>query len=252
MVEEAVKRGFKSIGFSGHAFVPLYSRFCMTEEKTVAYKHEVARLKERYKGVIDVYCGLEYDLQSTDPLDGYDYVIGSVHYVEKDGAVLGVDGGGVEVIKGNIEKYFGGDGVACAKLYYETLASMPSVMKKIDVVGHFDLITKFNGNGDFIDEAHPRYKAAALEALHALAEKVKVFEINTGAMARGYRQNPYPATFLLKEMHALGVGVIISTDCHDKKYIDYFYDGSLELLKSVGYKEIMYFDGNGFVPVKIN
>ncbi|MFR8267780.1 MAG: hypothetical protein ACLVC5_09085 [Clostridia bacterium] len=57
----------------------------------------------------------------------------------------------------------------------------------------------------YFDEEADWYQEAALKALRTVAagregaEKKPIFEINTGAMARGYRSRPYPADFLLAE-----------------------------------------------------
>jgi len=74
--------------------------------------------------------------------------------------------------------------------------------------------------------------------LHSLSEKKKVFEVNTGAIARGYRTTPYPAPFILKEMHRLGCTVILTADCHDKRFLNCCYNETLEYIKECGFKSI--------------
>ncbi len=61
----------------------------------------------------------------------------------------------------------------------------------------------------------PRYRAAALEALHAADPDATLLEINTGGVARGYRAAPYPALFLLREWRSMG-GRSSSSDAHSK------------------------------------
>ena len=61
-----------------------------------------------------------------------------------------------------------------------------------DIVGHFDLLTKFNERRCFFDEESPAYRRAALRAMEALVAAGKIFEVNTGAISRGYRSTPYP------------------------------------------------------------
>ena len=67
-------------------------------------------------------------------------MIGSTHYLSKDGEVFNIDLG-TEEIKRVIAERFGGDGLALAKCYYEHLASLPEY-GKFDIIGHFDIITK--------------------------------------------------------------------------------------------------------------
>ena len=92
----------------------------------------------------------------------------------------------------------------------------------------------------------------ALESLHAVADKMKVFEVNTGAIARGYRKSPYPAPFLLKEMKNLGCTVVLTSDCHDKNFLDCYYAESLAYIQSCGFEYIGVMSDVGFVEVKID
>lgn len=46
-----------------------------------------------------------------------------------------------------------------------------------------------------------------------------IFEINTGAIARGYRSTPYPAPFLLQEMQRMRLPLMLASDCHDCRFL---------------------------------
>ena len=87
------------------------------------------------------------------------------------------------------------------------------------VIAHFDLIEKFNEAGELFDRTHPRYRAAALAALNRLKSAPVLFEINTGAIARGYRTSPYPDPFLLRAMQDAGVKLMLNSDCHDRRFL---------------------------------
>ena len=92
----------------------------------------------------------------------------------------------------------------------------------------------------------------AIEAAEALAGKIPFFEVNTGAISRGYRTTPYPAPFLLKELHRLGYGAVISSDCHDKRALDCWYPEAAGLLLAHGFREIYVLTAPGrFEPVSI-
>lgn len=219
MVQQAIELGMTALGFSGHEYAPQDTDFCMSKEDTKAYIAEVLRLKEAYKDQIDIYLGIERDYFGEIDDYPYDYVIGSLHYVEKDGVLMTVDYT-PEAMEENVEKYFGGNYRAYVERYYQILGD---VVEKTgaDIVGHFDLITKFNENNRYFDEEASWYKEAALAALHKAAIHKPVFEINTGAMARGYRTKPYPADFILAEINKLGCPVILSSDCHNKMYLNH-------------------------------
>ena len=78
MVNAAVSAGLTSLGISAHSPVP-GEIWCVSEENEPEFKAELHRLREKYRGLIDVYCGLEYDSRSAQRFEGYDYVIASVH-----------------------------------------------------------------------------------------------------------------------------------------------------------------------------
>ena len=123
------------------------------------------------------------------------------------------------------------NGIAYAKHYFKALADLPNY-GSFDILGHFDLLTKFNEKEpDLFDTADPAYRAAATEAAEALVGKVKYFEVNTGAISRGYRTTPYPDPYIIKEMKRLGFGAIISSDCHDRNFLDCGYEDAKRLLK---------------------
>ena len=52
MLEAAIAQGFDSIGFSGHAYVPFSSVYCMSKEGTAAYIDHITRLKKEYEGTV--------------------------------------------------------------------------------------------------------------------------------------------------------------------------------------------------------
>lgn len=247
MVLAAYQKGFDSIGFSGHASKTLNLSWTMTAEGTESYKQELASLKKKYADKINIYCGLEFDMYSKADLSGYDYLIGSVHCLSIGDEVIAFDDS-AETTRSNVKKYYNGNGEAYAKAYYETLAKLPEY-GSFDIIGHFDLVTKFCEMASFFDINSKAYRMAAVEAAEALAGKIPYFEVNTGAMARGYRTTPYPDFFLLKELKRLGFGAIISSDCHDSAYLDCGFKQARELLKECGFREQFILTKTGFVPV---
>ena len=247
MVERAIELGFDAIGFSGHSYRE-GSKFSMSVEGTEEYKKEIARLKEKYSNQIEVYLGIELEMLSETNLSGYDYIIGAKHYFNINGQHVGFDRSASEV-KAVIDKYFGGDGLKFAKKYYEELYELTKY--NIDIVAHFDLITKNCEKQMLFDVESKEYRRYALDSLSALVEKIKIFEVNTGAMARGYRTSPYPMPFILKELKNLGGKVTISSDCHDKNYLNYYFDESIQLVKSCGFDKLTVLSKGEFKEIKI-
>ena len=212
MVRAALKAGLPAIGFSGHSHTAFDESWCMSVAGTAAYRAEIARLKAKYGGKIAVYCGVEQDLLSDAPTAGYDYVIGSVHYLAADGACIPVDES-AEDLRAAAAAHFGGDLYALIEAYYAHVARVHAVTG-CGVVGHFDLITKFNEGGVLFDERHPRYVAAWQAAAEALLPTGALFEINTGAIARHWRTAPYPSAAILDYLASNGARFLLSGDAH--------------------------------------
>lgn len=245
----AIDKGFSAIGFSGHSYMDFSTMFRKLGDRTEEYKVEVKRLKEKYKDIIKVYLGLEVEMYAVPDLSDYEYLIGSAHYFVIDGQHVGFDRGEKEV-EDVINKYFGGNGMEYAKAYYKILAELPE-LAKFDIIGHFDLITKHSDNREFFDTNSKEYINAAFEAIEALSGKIPFFEVNTGAIARGYRKTAYPMPEILKELKRRGFGAVITSDCHDRNKLDYKFDDAAELLRSCGFKEKYILTDNGFVAVEL-
>lgn len=249
IIKVAIKRGFHSIGFSEHSYM-YFSKwpYQMTEEQATVYKNEIRHLESKYKGQIDVFCGMELEFYSDVKTEDYDYLIGSVHYLDFDGEILGFDRGLEETID-YVNSNFGGDGMKFAQKYYETICRLPE--RGVDIIGHFDLLTKNNEKGGFIDVTSKEYLDLGYEAIHSLKGKIPFFEVNTGAISRGYRTTPYPQTEFLKEFQRLGFGVVITSDCHDKSFIDCHFKEARELISQAGFKTRWILTDNGFAEVEL-
>ena len=251
LVKEALCLGFDSIGFSGHSYMPWRPNVYLNPEREPLYKKDVLAVREKYKDLIDVYLGIEVEMRSM-PLDlsDYDYTIGSVHFVKKGNEFLAMDRS-EDYVRDLINEHFGGDGMAYAKAFYETTALLGEY-GRFDIVGHFDLVTKHAENVTFFDTESKEYQNAALEALHAVAKAHNVFELNTGAIGRGYRKTPYLAPFLMKELRSLGAHLVISSDCHDKNALAVYFPEAVEYVKSFGFTELYTLTKDGFVPTGID
>jgi histidinol-phosphatase (PHP family) len=228
MVLQAISLGCPELGFSGHSYLPFGESYCMSLADTEKYKAEIRRLQEKYAGQIKILLGLEMDYFSDVPTEDYDYVIGSVHAVCKDGRYLDVDHTR-QIFMDDVKHYYGGDYYAYAEDYYALVADVYR-KTRCQIIGHFDIIAKFNREGDLFDPNHPRYRAAAQKALDSLLDTPAVLEVNTGAMARGYTTAPYPAKEFLSQWLAAGKEVIFSSDCHSAEGILYGYDAYQSLL----------------------
>ena len=244
----AIEKGFGSIGFSIHSDPPPSSN--TFHLRSADYKAELARLKQAYKGVIDIYTGIEYDIYSGSALEGYDYAIGSVHYLKVGDEFKKMDLKLLEDVHELINTCYNGDPLRFAKAYYEAVASIPEY-GSFDIIGHFDLLTKHNEKGGFLDVTSREYLNYAFEAISALKGKIPLFEVNTGALARGYRTTPYPQPEILAELKRNGFGAVISSDCHRKECLDVYFEESLQLLANAGFTSRFILTSDGFREIPL-
>lgn len=212
MVIAAIEKGMDALGFSEHSYTDFDDLFCTPAEKLVPYREEITRLQKKYAGKLRILFGIEQDFFSTTSTEGYDYTIGSVHYVKADGAYIPMDYTAKHITDG-ADQYFDGDVYAVLEAYFQTVGEF-AARKDISIVGHFDVPSKFNENDLFFDSSHPRYVAAWKAAADRLIAAGIPFEINTGAIARGYRTAPYPHPVIMDYIRDHGGKFILSSDAH--------------------------------------
>ena len=246
----AWKAGLKTLGFSGHSHTPCDIEYCMTRSRTALYRAQVAKLKERYAGKMDILCGLEWDLNSDDDPAAYDYTIGSAHYVRgpKTGRYYEIDFRPAD-LAACIQDDFDGDGLAVVEAYFRNVEQV--VAHKPTILGHFDLIKKINGGSKFFDEDAPRYRAAAGAALEAAAAAGIVMEVNTSGVYRGYRKDFFPGEALLRRWRELGGEVVITADAHEAKALTFGYEEAAAQLKDLGYDHVQVLGKDGFTPCEL-
>ena len=223
MVLSAIRLGMAEIGFSDHTPMPYPADWTMKPEELPLYKEEIRALAEKYGDRISILCGVERDALSPDMDVNFDYVIGSTHVIPgPDGALLAVDHS-AGMTEANVREHCGGDGYAYAEAYFASEARVVE-LTHCDIIGHFDLVAKYNETLHSFDESHPRYRAAWQAAADRLLETGVPFEINTGAIARGCRSIPYPAPEIREYLAAHGAKFILSSDSHATETIGYQFE----------------------------
>ena len=249
MVRSAIRKGLSAVGLSVHSPIE-HEDWTLPSAHLQDFLQEAAFLKHKYRDQIAVYTGIEYDLRSSLELSGFDYVIGSLHATVTPAGAFDTDNT-AELAREGIERCFAGDADAAAEAYfaqYRAMADDP----EIDIVGHFDLLTKFDEQGRLYDDSSPRYLEAAHDAMRLLAAADKIFEINSGAMSRGYRTAPYPAKHLLEYLHQLGGRICLNSDAHSAKGVGYAFGQCLALAKECGFTALWFLTERGFSPVSFH
>lgn len=271
MAEEALKRGMRHLGFSGHMDPDIH----MDMDQ---YVRRIKVLQEEYRDRLDILLGVELDTMY-DPRAGQraEYVIGSTHFPDvpcnrgcrglpraseslSAGRLTGPlphpDGPlatgrptgplppseegplSVDMSPGHLQlladTYFGGDFYKLARCYYETEAQVYDRLK-CTFVGHFDLVVRFNDQMQVLDESDRRYLDPALSAMEYLVREGVPFEINCGAVNRGRKKEVYPNPILLRRLHEMGGEILISSDAHRKDLLLGGFDKAVRTALSCGF-----------------
>ncbi len=250
VARSAYGQKLQALGFSGHSYLP-GDDASMAQDAFPSYCKRITKLKGEYTGEIWILLGLEWDSFSPGQLPPeLDYWIGSVHYIRgpKTGRLRAVDDDEAK-LRRCIAEDFDGDGLSMAAAYFAQEALMAK--RKPTILGHFDLVKKFNRSNALFDETSPVYRAAALDALAQADPKCSLLEINTGGMARGWRKDPYPSDFLLRAWKDMGGKIIITADAHEAGKLTYGYAQAAQAAKDAGYTDTYVFNGKGWVPVQL-
>lgn len=236
MAAAASAQNVQYFGISCHAHTPIPSDAgAVLPRDMTAYRAAIAAVREQYAGRMEVLAGIEWDSWSDVTPEGFDYWIGSVHYQRSAEGVYYAADWSAEQFAACRDEMFGGDALAVTEGYFRAVGQVAE--RRPTILGHIDLITKLNAGSRFFDEESPRYRAAALEALHRTDPDKTLLEINTGGVSRGYRTAPYPALFLLREWREMGGNIILTADAHRKEHLLFGYEQASEIARTAGFAE---------------
>ena len=248
IAEQAYQNGMQFLGFSDHSYLP-FEDFSLPPEKQDVYRREISTLKEHYCGRMTILCGIEKDYYGTVREDEFDYVVGSVHYLLCGNEYRPVDLS-PEIAKETIENYFGCDPYAYAEAYYRLVGNLFQNVRA-DFIGHIDLLTKFQEKKPLLDPDNPRYRRAWQEAVEALLPQEKPFEINSGAISRGWRESPYPAPEILRYIKERGGRIVLSSDSHAKETLCYQFEKERALALVCGFTTQCILTENGWQEIQL-
>lgn len=227
-VKQAIDNKTKYFGFSDHAPMEFDPKYRMDFSQMKIYEKNVLNMKEKYKDQIEILLGYEVDY-----LEGYmdkrvldveaDYLIGSVHFIDK----WGFDNPEF------IGKYEEMDIDEIWQKYFDSIEAMAK-SKLFDIVGHLDLIKvfKFMPNKDIL--------SIAKKALNAIKEADMVIELN----AAGYRKpigEAYPSLQLIEYAFKLDIPITFASDAHSPEQVGMNSEKIVDLAKKVGYQKCAVF-----------
>lgn len=233
-VEQALKVGLAEVGFSDHA--PLVShpdpRYTMSREQLPQYHRMMEALQKKYPA-FTIKIGVEADYipgfekETFKIVEGYpyDFVIGSIHFID---AWAFDDPDPLQKVKWK-EK----DIDTVYRDYYKLLRKSAE-SGLFDIMGHVDLVKKFGHRaaGDM---------TAEIEDTARVFKKCGVtVEINTSGLRKPVKEI-YPSLDALKIYRRQNVPITFSSDAHDPSDVGRDYDKAREWALAAGYKEYSVF-----------
>ena len=245
VVTDAIGLGMAEICFTDHVDYGIkVDPEKLTEEEKIgkilnvdypAYFEELDRLKEKYAENIAIRAGLEFGMQVHTINDfqklydryALDFVILSCHQVgDKEFWTQ-------DFQNGKTQKEYNDS-------YYQEILDVISRYKDYSVLGHLDLIKRYDMQGDYPFEA---VKEIIAEILKQVIQDGKGIEVNTSSHRYGLKDLT-PSRAILRLYKDLGGRIVtIGSDSHEKHHLGaYIEDTKLEL-KALGYEQYCTFEG---------
>jgi histidinol-phosphatase (PHP family) len=227
-IQRAIELGIDIYGFSEHAPMDFDENYRLAFCDIDAYVSDILTAKKKYEDHIEILLGYEVDY-----LPGHmdervlnakvDYLIGSVHFIDK----WSFDN--PEFIGGwktkNIDEIW--------KAYFEATEAMVKT-GKFDIVGHLDLIKVFK----YMPKTDVR--VLAKDVLKAIKNSNMVLELNSAGLRKPVAQI-YPSQQLLEVAYDLNIAITFSSDAHAVEQVGFGYEQTTKLAKEVGYTKAVTF-----------
>ncbi len=177
---------------------------------------------------MDFLPGLEDRTAGLLDQHGFDYVVGSVHFLGD----LAVDHDGWDVWEA------GGDADAIWRRYFETVAEAARC-GLFDILAHPDLV-KVWGSARPGPERDVRYHYEPL--VEAVAEAGVAVEVSTAGLRKPVAEL-YPAPALAEMLVDAGAVFSLSSDAHEPAHVGWEYGAAVERMREWGITEIAVFEG---------
>lgn len=207
------------------------------------YATEIAALREKYKDQITLKMGIEFGIQThTIPqyeklfsVWPFDFIILSVHQVEdKEFWTQDFQRGRTQT-EYNLR-------------YYEEILALVQQYHHYSVLGHMDLISRYDKAGPFSFE---KIRPIVKEILNTIISDGKGIEVNTSCHRYGLNDLT-PSTDILRLYRDLGGRIItIGSDSHRKEHLGAYLTETISALKAIGYKEVYTFKQMCPIPHKL-
>jgi histidinol-phosphatase (PHP family) len=260
IIKKAIELKMPALGITEHCPVPFKTEWNLDEEIVDEYIVQINKLKKKYTGKIEIYCGMEIDyisemqeeINSKSKIEKLDYIIGSIHFLGflNDGQLWNIDGSG-ELFRQGMQEIFHNDGLLLVKDYYNDVAAM-IVQLKPAIIGHIDKIRLHNINDIYFPENSAYYKNKAMEILEIVKNSECLVEINTRGLYKHLKNEPYPSCWMLKQMKQLGINVVISSDSHAPEDLLRDFPVAVKFLQEAGYRSSYTLQNNKWSEVALS
>jgi histidinol-phosphatase (PHP family) len=227
-IERAIELGIDIYGFSEHAPMDFDEKYRLPFCDMQAYADDVLAAKEKYKDQIKILLGYEVDwlpghMEKKVLNAEVDYLIGSVHFLDK----WSFDN--PEFLAGwenrDIDEIW--------QAYFEATEAM-ATSGKFDIVGHLDLIKVFK----YLPRQDVRILAK--DALKAIKRSNMVLELNAAGLRKPIGEI-YPSKALLEEAFSFDIPITFASDAHSIEQVGFGYEKAVTLAKEVGYTKAVTF-----------
>lgn len=226
MIQKALENGMEEIAFTEHV------DYGVKTDLNCDYEHYFPLLKEmqeKYQGKLRIKKGIEFGVQthtvSLFERDfakyDFDFVILSNHQIDDQ------EFWSYEYQKGKTQE-------AYQKAYYEAIYEVMKQYTNYSVLGHLDMIKRYDDAGEYPDEKI----LDIVEKIFRLAiSGGKGIEVNTSCFAYGLKDLT-PSEKILRLYHDLGGRIItIGSDAHDTNRLGDHIREAKEILKRIGFEQ---------------
>lgn len=241
VVKDAIKLGMDEICITDHVDygakvdwdsgveIPYCNGHAMVNVDYPNYVEEIGRLQERYKGLIVIRMGMEFGMQMhTIPQFEtlyhrypFDFIILSVHQVEDKGFWS------QEFQQGRSQKEYN-------ERYYEELLQLVKNYQHYSVLGHLDLIIRYDKMGIY---PFSKVKHYVEEILAEVIKNGKGIEVNTSSHRYGLTDST-PSAEILKMYRDMGGQIVtLGSDSHAPSHLGTYMEEAKELLKVIGFRQ---------------
>ncbi len=239
MARTAAQKGLDGITVTDHCDVILWRDVDIT--KSILSSVKEAKEADNKYGV-RVFCGLEIGETFWQPDEAkraitaadYDQVTGSVHAIDKDGM-------NVSYSTIDFSKYTEEELHTFMTVYFENMVTMLETTD-IDVMAHLSCPIRYI-NGKFergMDLA--RYEQRITDILKIIIEKNKALEVNTSGIGTSLGDTMPPKWVVKKYRELGGELVTIGSDAHVAQNAGNWFDGAIQMLKSLGFDAYYYYE----------